>query len=37
MLEICVLWLEVTGYIWFNVSSEWLQVVGGWVLRGGSI
>ena len=32
MFEICVLWLEVIGYVWFNVSSEWLQVVCGRVL-----
>ena len=22
MLETCVLWLEVIGYVWFNVSSQ---------------
>jgi len=34
MLEICVPWLEVIGYVWFNVSSNWLQVVCGRVLFG---
>ena len=34
MLEICVLWSEVVGNVWFNVSSEWLQVVCGQVLSG---
>jgi len=29
MLEMCVLWLAVIGYVWFNICSEWLQVVGG--------
>jgi len=33
MLEICVAWLEVIGNVRFNVSSEWLQVVCGRVLR----
>jgi hypothetical protein len=33
MLEICVPWFEVIGYVWFNGSSEWLEVVGG--LAGG--
>jgi len=37
MLEMCVLWLAFIGYIWFNVCSEWLQVVGGLVLCGGSM
>jgi len=37
MLEICVPWLEVIGYVWFNVSSEWLHVVCGRVLCGGSM
>jgi len=30
VLEMCVPWLAVIGYVWFNVSSEWLQVVSGW-------
>jgi len=30
ILEMCVPWLAVIGYVWFNVCSEWLQVVGGW-------
>jgi len=34
MLQICVPWLEVTGNVWFNVSSEWLHVVYGRVLCG---
>ena len=25
----CVPWLAVIGYVWFNVCSEWLQVVDG--------
>ena len=29
MLEMCVPWLAVIGYVWFNVRSEWLQVVCG--------
>jgi hypothetical protein len=37
MLEICVPWLEVIGYVWFNVSSNWLQVVCGRVLFGESM
>jgi len=37
MLEMCVPLLAVIGYVWFNVCSEWLQVVGGQVLCGGSI
>jgi len=28
MLEMCVPWLAVIGYVWFNVCSEWLEVVG---------
>ena len=32
VLEIYVPWLDVIGYVWFNVSSEWLQVVCGRVL-----
>jgi len=24
----CVPWLAVIGYVWFNVCSEWLQVMG---------
>jgi len=35
MLEMCVPWLAVIGYPWFNVCSEWLQMVGGRVLCGG--
>ena len=30
MLEICVQWLAFVGYVWFNVCSEWLQMVVGW-------
>jgi len=30
MLEMCVKWLAFVGYVWFNVCSEWLQVVSGW-------
>ena len=37
MLEICVPWLEVIGYVWFNVRSEWLQVVYGRVFCGESM
>ena len=37
MLEICVQLLEVIGNVWFNVSSEWLQVVCGQVLCGESV
>jgi hypothetical protein len=37
MLETCVPWLAVIGYVWFNVRSEWLQVVGGRLLCGGSM
>jgi len=29
MLEMCLPWLAVFGYMWFNVCSERLQVVGG--------
>jgi len=29
MLEMCVQWLAVIGYVGFNECSEWLQVVGG--------
>jgi len=34
MLDICVPWLEVIGNVRFNVSSELLQAVCGWVLCG---
>jgi len=37
VLEICVLWLEVASYVWTNVRSEWLKVVRGWALCGGSV
>jgi len=37
MFEICVPWLEVIGNVWFNVSSERLQVVCGHVLCGESM
>jgi len=37
VLEMCVPWLEVASYVWPNVCSEWLQVVSGWVLSGGSM
>jgi len=37
ILEICVPLLEVIDNIWFNVSSEWLQVVCGRVLCGESM
>jgi len=37
MLEICVSWLEVIGNVWFNVGSEWLQMVCGQVLCGESM
>ena len=32
MLEMCVQWSAVIGYVWFDVCSEWLQVVGGWAV-----
>jgi len=32
VLENCVPWLEVSSNVWFNVNSEWLQVVCGCVL-----
>jgi len=37
MSEMCVAWLEVASYVWPNVCSEWLQVVSGQVLSGGSM
>ena len=37
MLEMCVLWFEVASYVWTNVCSEWLQLVSGRVLCGGSM
>ena len=37
MLENCVPWLDVIGYVWFSGSSEWLQVVCGRVLCGESM
>jgi len=30
MLEMCVPWLAVIVYVWFNVCPERLQVVSGW-------
>ena len=33
----CVPWLEVTSYLRPNVCPEWLQVVSGRVLCGGSM
>ena len=33
----CVPWLAVIGYVWFNVCSEWLQVVSGRELCGGGM
>ena len=32
MLEMCVPWLAVIGYPWFNVCSEWLQVLCGGIM-----
>ena len=37
VLDMCVLWLEVAYCVWSNVCSEWLQVVSGLVLCGGSM
>ena len=37
MSEMCVAWLEVESYVWPNVCLEWLQVVSGQVLSGGSM
>ena len=37
VLDKSVLWLEVASYVWPNVRSEWLQVVSGRVLCGGSM
>ena len=37
MLDMCVLWLEVAYCVWSNVCSEWLYVVSGLVLCGGSM
>jgi len=37
MLEMYVPWLEFASYVWPNACSEWLQVVSGQVLSGGSM
>ena len=37
MLGMCVPWLEVLSYVWPSVCSEWLQVVSGRILCGGSM
>ena len=36
VLDRSVLCLDVSSYVWSNICSEWLQVVSGRVLCGGS-